>query len=113
MRVRDKRAGRSGRSGLEWAKMEVFMSIFRHLEKPEDGSKLAVFELAQAIDASLSKVAQSHNGFNGAHARAAGRYVCVRYHHSQEPSYLSIDEARRYLEWVSAGHAGPHWDLRD
>jgi hypothetical protein len=89
------------------------MPIFRQLEKPEEGSKFAVFELAQAIDASLSNVAQSHDGFNGAHARAAGHYVCVRYHHSQEPSYLSIYEAHRYLEWIRAGHVGPHWDLRD
>ncbi|MHB0887481.1 hypothetical protein [Acidithiobacillus sp.] len=91
----------------------VFMPLFRHLEKSEEGSKLAVFELAQAIDASLSRVAQSHDGFTGAHARAAGHHVCVRYHHSQEPSYLSIDEARRYLDWIRAGHVGPHWDVKD
>ena len=79
----------------------------------QKSSKIVVFELARAIDARVSKVGLLHNGFNGAYARAAGRYVCVRYHHSQEPSYLSIDEARRYLEWIRAGHVGPHWYLRD
>ncbi len=55
------------------------MSFFRRLERlAEGGSGLAAFELAQAIDASLSKGASPHEGFNGAHARAAGHYVCVR-----------------------------------
>ncbi|MHB1281371.1 MAG: hypothetical protein ACYCYL_09105 [Acidithiobacillus sp.] len=49
------------------------MLLFRRLERlAEGGSGLAVSELAQAIDASLSKGASPHEGFNGAHARAAG-----------------------------------------
>ncbi|PKY12170.1 hypothetical protein B1757_01660 [Acidithiobacillus marinus] len=84
------------------------MSGFR-----KKSSKIVVFELAQALDARVSGKEMLDNGFKGAYARAAGCYVCVRYHHTQEPSYLSIDEARRYLEWIHAGHIGPHWYLRD
>jgi hypothetical protein len=90
-----------------------FMSIFRQLEKPTADLRLSAFELAQDIDALSSKGAPSHEEFNGAHARAAGHYVCVRYHHDQEPSLLSIYEARRYLAWLRAGHVGTHWNVTD
>ncbi|MEB8536206.1 hypothetical protein [Acidithiobacillus ferriphilus] len=89
------------------------MSIFRQLSKPAADLRLSAFELAQDIDALSSKGAPSHEEFNGAHARAAGHYVCVRYHHDQEPSLLSIYEARRYLAWLRAGHVGTHWNVTD
>jgi hypothetical protein len=90
-----------------------FMSIFSQLAKPAADLRLSAFELAQDIDALSSKGAPSHEEFNGAHARAAGHYVCVRYHHDQEPSLLSIYEARRYLAWLRAGHVGTHWNVTD
>ncbi|MBU2785325.1 MULTISPECIES: hypothetical protein [Acidithiobacillus] len=89
------------------------MSIFSQLAKPAADLRLSAFELAQDIDALSSKGAPSHEEFNGAHARAAGHYVCVRYHHDQEPSLLSIYEARRYLAWLRAGHVGTHWNVTD
>ncbi|MHB1780618.1 MAG: hypothetical protein ACYCPG_12855 [Acidithiobacillus sp.] len=90
-----------------------FMSLFRQLVRPAADLRLSAFELAQDIDAISSKGAPSHEKFNGAHARAAGHYVCVRYHHNQEPSLLSIYEARRYLAWLRAGHVGTHWNVAD
>ena len=89
------------------------MSIFSQLAKPAADLRLSAFELAQDIDALSSKGAPSHEEFNGAHARAAGHCVCVRYHHDQEPSLLSIYEARRYLAWLRAGHVGTHWNVTD
>ena len=89
------------------------MSFFRQLVKPAEDLRFLAFELAQDIDAISSKGATSHEAFNGAHARAAGHYVCVRYHHDQEPSFLSIYEARRYLAWLRAGHVGTHWNVTD
>ncbi|WP_232821525.1 hypothetical protein [Acidithiobacillus ferrivorans] len=90
-----------------------FMSLFRKLVRPAADLRLSAFELAQDIDAISSKGAPSLEEFNGAHARAAGHYVCVRYHHDQEPSLLSIHEARRYLAWLRAGHVGTHWNVAD
>lgn len=89
------------------------MSLFRQLVRPAADLRLLAFELAQDIDALSSKGAPFHEGFNGAHARAAGHYVSVRYHRNQEPSQLSIYEARRYLAWLRAGHVGTHWDVED
>ncbi|MHB8210469.1 MAG: hypothetical protein ACYDDP_03910 [Acidithiobacillus sp.] len=93
--------------------MGGFMSLFRQMVRPAEDLRLSAFELAQDIDAISSKEAPSHDEFNGAHARAAGHYVCVRYHRNQEPSHLSIYEARRYLAWLRAGHVGTHWDVED
>ena len=89
------------------------MSFFRQLVRPTEDLRFLAFELAQDIDALSSKGGPSHEEFNGAHARAAGNYVCVRYHHDQEPSLLGINEARRYLEWLRAGHVGTHWNVAD
>ena len=89
------------------------MSIFRRLARPTADLRLSAFELAQDIDALSSKGTTSHEEFNGAHARAAGHYVCVRYHRDQEPSLLSVYEARRYLAWLRAGHVGTHWNVTD
>lgn len=85
------------------------MSLVRSLEASEVIPSLTNVDLAQAINASLSRVTRVSNGFRGAHARAAGHHVCVRYHRSQEPFYLSQEEAHRYLAWIRAGNAGPHW----
>ncbi len=89
------------------------MSFFKRLERFEESSRFEVFELAQAINDRFSKGTPSHEGFSGAHARAAGHYVCVRYHHDQEPSYLSIHVARRYLAWIRVGHVGTHRYMED
>ena len=89
------------------------MSLFSSLARPAADLRLSAFELAQGIDALSSKGAPSPEEFNGAHARAAGHYVCVRYQHDQEPSFLSIYEARRYLAWLRAGHIGTHWNMAD
>ncbi len=89
------------------------MSLFRQLVKPSEDLRFLAFELAQDIDAVSSKESPHQEEFNGAHARAAGHYVSVRYHRNQEPSQLSIYEARRYLTWLRAGHVGAHWDVED
>ena len=89
------------------------MSLFRKLVRPAADLRLSAFELALDIDAISSKETPSPEEFNGAHARAAGHYVCVRYHHDQEPSFLSIYEAPRYLAWLRAGHIGTHWNMAD
>jgi hypothetical protein len=113
MNVREKTRWAFREIQLLTDKKDVFMSLYRPLEKSEEVSKIGVFEIARALDSGLPRAARSHEGFTGAHARAAGHYICVRYHLSQEPFYLNIDEARRYLEWIRAGHVGPHWDLQD
>jgi hypothetical protein len=46
-------------------------------------------------------------------AGAAGirHRVFVRYVSFQGITYLSVEDAERYLKWLDAGHVGKHWKV--
>ena len=46
----------------------------------------------------------------GAGAYSAGRFVYVKYINYQGSSYLTKDEATRYLAWLDAGNIGRHYE---
>ena len=72
---------------------------------------LEILRIASSINLTLNK-ADSHAGnFNGAHAHASGKHVCIRYHSTQEPVFLDIAAARRYLDWLCECNVGTHHEM--
>lgn len=84
-----------------------------------DTKEMKIAELAEKITAHLKRFENDPiinksgkyrtSPYQRAFAFHTGRYVGVTYVEFQGPSYLSRDEAVKYLAWLDAGNVGRHW----